>query len=252
MWCIHPLHSGQTSHLLSSKIRRLGHLSLAFELGHQPYLRPPGNIAAAMGPPLRQYHTASTAVHGSERWFAHSLPKVSIGCTFLGQLKHCPPCYIFPSSFSLLVFSFICSTSTTLPSVSRLRGFCISFMPLFWYDSPYYTPLSSSIWFFFAGMPVVALKVRGLIQYRHPPAIGTSAWLRFADLESRYRIRLFGGIGKMAENAALEPSAEMDIRVLKWTLNALDEDHEWERFFVGIPGFCSSNDGWSMSTCCSL
>jgi hypothetical protein len=108
---------------------------------------------------------------------------------------------------------------------------------------PYYTPLSSSIWFFFAGMPVVALKVRGLIQYRHPPAIGSSAWLRFAGLESRYRIRLFGGIGKMAENAALEPSAEMDIRVLKWTLNALDEDHEWEQFFEGIPGFCSSNDG---------
>ena len=47
----------------------------------------------------------------------------------------------------------------------------------------------------------------------------------------------------MAENAALEPSAEMDIRVLKWTLNALDEDHEWEPFFEGIPGFCSSNDG---------
>jgi len=91
-------------------------------------------------------------------------------------------------------------------------------------------------------MPVVALKVRRLIQCHHPLAIGSSAWLRFADLEDRYRTRLFGGIGKMAENAALEPSAEMDIRILKWTLNALDEDHEWERFLEGIPGFCSSND----------
>ena len=54
----------------------------------------------------------------------------------------------------------------------------------------------------------------------------------------------------MAENTALEPSAEMDIRVLKWTLDVLDEDHEWERFFEGIPGFCSSNDGrqrWMVS-----
>ena len=96
-------------------------------------------------------------------------------------------------------------------------------MPLFWYDSPYYTPLSSWVWFFYAGMPVVALKVRRLIQCCHSPAIGSSAWLRFADLEDRYRTHLFEGIGKMA---ALEPSAEMDIHVLKWTLNTLDKDYE--------------------------
>jgi hypothetical protein len=35
-------------------------------------------------------------------------------------------------------------------------------------------------------------------------------------------------------------SAEIDGQVLKWTFDALDEDHELLQFFEGIPGFCSS------------
>ena len=39
------------------------------------------------------------------------------------------------------------------------------------------------------------------------------------------------------EMAALKLSSEIDARALIWTLDRLDEDHELERFFSGIPGF---------------
>src|SRR5260221_8439343 len=28
---------------------------------------------------------------------------------------------------------------------------CITFMPMFWHDSPYYAPLSSSVWYLYTG-----------------------------------------------------------------------------------------------------
>ena len=34
--------------------------------------------------------------------------------------------------------------------------------------------------------------------------------------------------------------SEIDTRALLWTLDSLDEDHELERFFSGLPGFWSS------------
>ena len=40
---IHPLHSTQTS-CLFSEVRCLGQLALVFELGHQPYMCPPGDL----------------------------------------------------------------------------------------------------------------------------------------------------------------------------------------------------------------
>ena len=45
---------------------------------------------------------------------------------------------------------------------------------------------------------------------------------------------------KEFEDTALKASSEIDGRALMWTYESLDEDHELEHFFAGIPGFCSS------------
>jgi hypothetical protein len=45
---------------------------------------------------------------------------------------------------------------------------------------------------------------------------------------------------KAVENSAWKLSAEIDSHVLEWTFDALDEDHELERFFEGIPGLYTS------------
>jgi len=45
---------------------------------------------------------------------------------------------------------------------------------------------------------------------------------------------------KEFEETALRPSSEINGRTLMWTYESLDEDHELEQFFAGIPGFCNS------------
>jgi len=61
------------------------------------------------------------------------------------------------------------------------------------------------------------------------------------NLERLYYKRLAEGMEKKAEEAALNISSEIDARALMRTFDSLDQDHELERFFEGIPGFCSSN-----------
>ena len=45
---------------------------------------------------------------------------------------------------------------------------------------------------------------------------------------------------KTAEETALKISLEIDARAFMWTFDCLDEDHELESFFSGLPGFRSS------------
>ncbi len=45
----------------------------------------------------------------------------------------------------------------------------------------------------------------------------------------------------MADKIASELPPGIDGRILKWTIDALDDDNEWEQFFASIPGFFSSS-----------
>ena len=60
--------------------------------------------------------------------------------------------------------------------------------------------------------------------------------------ESRwtYWQRTLRGMEKEFEGTALKAPSEIDGRALMWTYESLDEDHELEQFFAGLPGFCSS------------
>jgi hypothetical protein len=48
------------------------------------------------------------------------------------------------------------------------------------------------------------------------------------------------GMQKSAEESALNSPSEIDTRSFMWTFASLDEDHELERFFAGLPGLRSS------------
>ncbi|KAH9983038.1 hypothetical protein BJV74DRAFT_852179 [Russula compacta] len=56
----------------------------------------------------------------------------------------------------------------------------------------------------------------------------------------QFRKWFLQGLEKITQETARIPSSEIDRRVLTWTFDSLDEDHELERFFSSIPGFCSS------------
>jgi Family of unknown function (DUF6535) len=113
----------------------------------------------------------------------------------------------------------------------------ITLMPIFRHDSPYYAPLSSSVWFLYTGVPYGVFRI--LAVFARLGFFGYPTLRRFNKLVTTYRERLLGGIVKSAqENVA--KLTKIDGRILKWTFDALDEDHELEQFFEGIPGFCSS------------
>ena len=108
---------------------------------------------------------------------------------------------------------------------------CITFMPIFRYDSPFYAPLSSTAWFLYAGTLYGVFSILSFL-----PGVRDS----FRDLKDRYREWVLGGVEKAAEDTASNRSSIVDCRVLEWTLGTLREDDGTERFFAAIPGFCDS------------
>jgi hypothetical protein len=143
----------------------------------------------------------------------------------------------------LLIFLFNIN-HTTFSIVSWWVGLsggiygCLTLLPIFHHDSPYYAPLTSSAWFLLNG---VQYQVFRILAFVTPFCDFTAAtWWLFHDMRETYRERTSWGIVKAAQESPSKMSAEIDNRVLKWTFEALDEDRELEQFFEGIPAFCTS------------
>jgi hypothetical protein len=115
---------------------------------------------------------------------------------------------------------------------------CITFMPMFRHDSPYYAPLSSSAWYLCSEI-LFALS-RLLHWILNQCYARDSIQERAYSLWRAYWERTLRGMQKEIEQTALKAPSEIDGRALMWTYESLDEDHELEQFFSGIPGFCSS------------
>ncbi|KAF8261751.1 hypothetical protein EI94DRAFT_762847 [Lactarius quietus] len=115
---------------------------------------------------------------------------------------------------------------------------CITLVPLFRHDSPYHTPLSLPTWHIVTGIKIATFRVlQWFAQFAY---LSQDSYNRFCDLEESYRKLLKRGMQKIAEETALNLRSEIDTRAFLWTFDSLDEDHELERFFAGLPGFCSS------------
>lgn len=143
----------------------------------------------------------------------------------------------------LLVYLFNISL-TVFTAVVWWTGFCtavyacITLLPIFRHDSPYYSPLSSTVWTLVNGTLFVVFKfLRWLASSRF---FSQATWDRFHRTMGRCRKSFLYGMKKAFENSALMLPSEIDYRALMWTFEALDEDHEFERFFSGIPGFFNS------------
>ena len=118
---------------------------------------------------------------------------------------------------------------------------CITLMPIFRHDSPYYAPLSSSAWYLYTRTLYVVFGI--FLRVAVPPKApgGTSIFDRVFELLITYMGRMSRSMEKESERTALNAPSGIDDRALIWTYQSLDEDHELEQFFAGIPGFCSSN-----------
>jgi hypothetical protein len=123
--------------------------------------------------------------------------------------------------------------------VVRGRGMfgCITLMPIIRHDSPYYTSPSSLVWRSVIGVAYFVSAVI-LLLYCTVFCRRGAEWL--SDFTDRCYDLLLQGMQKRAEETALNSPSEIDTRAFMWTFDCLDEDHELERFFSGLPGLRSS------------
>ncbi|KAN0137466.1 hypothetical protein V8E53_004911 [Lactarius tabidus] len=120
---------------------------------------------------------------------------------------------------------------------------CITFIPIFVRDSPYYSPLTP-----LARPVILAILLVLYILFIGFHLLVYSFSLCF-DCRGSVRIvgHLFGRFDKFVDRvlltlkeAVLKPTSEIDARAFTWTFDSLDEDQELDRFFAGMPGFHNS------------
>ena len=164
-------------------------------------------------------------------WAVEILPTllhISLSLFFAGLV-------VFLCNVDLTIFKLV---SSWVCLCAALYG-CITCMPIIRHDSPYYTPLSLPVWHLVTGTRFIIYKF--LRWFNDSVRFRSSAYFHFRDLEKRWFILLVQGMQKTAEETALTLSSEIDARAFMWTFDCLDEDHELERFFSGLPGFRSSS-----------
>ena len=115
----------------------------------------------------------------------------------------------------------------------------VTLMPLFRHDSPYYAPLSSSVWYLVNGVPFTIFNSLDWLAIR---LCGRGICYRLHLLNLVYRLqdRFNNGITLTAERAAEWRSPEADYSAVKRVLNFSDDDLYLEEFFALIPGFFKS------------
>ena len=112
---------------------------------------------------------------------------------------------------------------------------CITVMPIFRHDSPYLTPLSLPAWHIATRISCLIFQALRRFLPLHPYTRD-----RFYLLVLTYRRWFVQGMQKTVEESALYSPSEIVTRAFMWTFDSLDEDHELESFFSGLPGFRSS------------
>ena len=163
-------------------------------------------------------------------WAVDALPTllhISLFLFFAGLV-------VFLCNVDLTIFKLVLSWVSLC---TALYG-CITFMPIIRHDSPYYTPLSSPVWHIVTG--TLFCIYRFLWWFNRSVYVRYHTAGRFRYLTRSCRKSLARGMLKAAEETALNSSSEIDARAFMWTFDCLDEDHELESFFSGLPGFRSS------------
>ena len=123
---------------------------------------------------------------------------------------------------------------------------CTTIIPIFRHDSPYYTPFTPLARLVAVVILHVSLILRNCFIFLLCtctcygsccyPILRCLSW----DRRRGSITQILDSTLMTAEEAALMTSSEIDARAFMWTFDRLEEDHELERFFTGLPGFRSS------------
>jgi Family of unknown function (DUF6535) len=117
---------------------------------------------------------------------------------------------------------------------------CVTLMPIFRRDSPYYAPLSSSVWYLCTRVSYGIFRILTFITSFD--GFDHATWKHCKDLMEAYRKLLSQDMVKIAQEIASKLSEKLDGRIVRWLFDALEEEDQLEQFVKGIPGFCSSKE----------
>ena len=163
-------------------------------------------------------------------WVVEVLPTLvhlSLFLFFAGLL-------VFISNINHTVFNCV---TWWIALFSTVYG-CITLMPIFRHDSPYYAPLSASAWLLYASIQYI---IFGVLSSFNLIIFSSETRGHFCDSRDRYRDWILRGRGKAAEETVSERSSEIDLGILEWAIDALGEDDIVEKFFEAIPRFFNSD-----------
>ena len=149
--------------------------------------------------------------------------------------------FLFFAGLAVFLFNInhtVFSVATSWIGFCTGMYMCITIIPMFRHDSPYYALLSSSTWYLYVGIRFTLFRILRWIAGRFN--LGGSIWRQAHGLRWTYWQRILRGVDKEFEETALKTPSDIDGRALMWMYESLDEDHELEQFFAGIPEFCSS------------
>ena len=148
----------------------------------------------------------------------------------------------------LVAFAFRASHTVAYFTLA-IVGFCVlsylslTLMPLIFHDCPYYTPLTSALWYTSQLIPYSFFSVlyRGAKQMHGRWGIVSKNVVKSFHQRHRNKVEsLSEGMTWRFKNSAKRISMDIYKNTLLRTLHWLHEDHELEEFVAGIPGLCES------------
>jgi hypothetical protein len=177
---------------------------------------------------IRTYHA-----EGLDKWHLH-------------QVTRTVPVLIHVSLFlffsGLPVFLFYVNRTVFNVVVTWLAlcvaGYaCITLMPIFCQDSPYSSPLSSSIWFWLVNVLFIIYRLLKIFISRDSSIF---QWYHAHYAKSHLRWPSLRAMQKAAAHFSLQLSSDIDYRALLWMFRTLSDDDEFESFFDALPSLCDS------------
>ncbi|KAI0252052.1 hypothetical protein BJV78DRAFT_1361193 [Lactifluus subvellereus] len=153
--------------------------------------------------------------------------------------------FLFLAGFVIYLFRFNRSVGVIVAvfvGTCVLLYLCISFAPIIFRDSTFYTPLSLLVWVIWMGVIWLGLRRRYYAAWRGPargPEGGEDIVSNIQkSLDECYQ-RITKGITRGVEDMA-NSSSYLDTSVVSRTFETLDGDHDMDQFLAGIPGFYKS------------
>ena len=177
---------------------------------------------------IRTYHA-----EGLDKWHLHHVTRA------VPVLIHAS-LFLFFSGLPVFLFSVnrtVFNVVVTWLGLCVAGYACITLMPIFCHDSPYFSPLSTWIWFWLINTLFFIYRILKIFMPRNSSIFH---WYHTRYAKSHLRWPSAQAMQKSAARFALQLSSDIDYRALLWMFKTLNDDDEFEEFFDALPSLCKS------------